>query len=88
MARFSFLYYRILNVSSDFVATKAPSGRELLTKSGEGECVNYNNSKLERSALSFRHAFACHLPPQGGIKSAPSQGNINADGDKIFKILF
>ena len=39
----------------------------LPTESGEGERVNYSDSRLKCSALSFRHAFACHLPPQGGL---------------------
>ena len=47
---------------------KAPSGRELPTESGEGERVLKKDIEVECSALSFRHAFACHLPPQGGLK--------------------
>ena len=35
--------------------------------SGEGERVNYDDSRLERSALSFRHGKPCHLPPHGGL---------------------
>ena len=34
--------------------------------------VYFTATKLVLLALSFRHAFACHLPPQGGL-SFPSK---------------
>ena len=35
---------------------KAPSGRELPTESGEGECVTIESTQAESRAGSFRHA--------------------------------
>ena len=44
---------------------KAPSGRELPTKSGEGERVTIELVQIQSCAGSFRHAIACHLPHGG-----------------------
>ena len=46
---------------------KAPSGRELPTKSGEGERVTIKLAQTKSYAGSFRHANACHLPPGGRL---------------------
>ena len=50
---------------------KAPSGRELPTKSGEGERVTIELVQIQSYAGSFRHAIACHLPPGGRLCCRP-----------------
>ena len=50
---------------------KAPSGRELPTKSGEGERVTIKLVQIQSYAGSFRHAIACHLPPGGRLCCRP-----------------
>ena len=42
-------------------------------KATEGERVLKKDIEVECSALSFRHAFACHLPPQGGLEYYASE---------------
>ena len=51
---------------------KAPSGRELPTKSGEGERVTIELVQIQSYAGSFRHAIACHLPPGGRLCCRPT----------------
>ena len=52
---------------------KAPSGRELPTQSGEGECETYKSENLCEKQMFFRHAFSFrHAPratslPEGGL---------------------
>ena len=50
---------------------KAPSVRELPTKSGEGERVTIELVQIQSYAGSFRHAIACHLPPGGRLCCRP-----------------
>ena len=50
-----------------FVRT-APSGRELSSeRETEGERVSLKYLDFCKSAFSFRHAVACHLPPGGRL---------------------
>ena len=46
---------------------KAPSGRELPTESGEGECVTIKHIKTSKLRGLLPSRFACHLPPGGRL---------------------
>ena len=49
---------------------KAPSGRELTTKSGEGERVTIELVQIQSYAGSFRHASRATFLPEEGYFSA------------------
>ena len=46
---------------------KAPSGRELPTKSGEGERVTVKFNQISKSRRLLPSRFACHLPLGGRL---------------------
>ena len=50
--------------------SKAPSGRELPTKSGEGECVTIKLAQAPSHAGSFRHASRATFLPEEGYVTA------------------
>ena len=50
---------------------KAPSERELPTKSGEGECVTIKLIQVQSHAGSFRHATRATFLPEEGFSLVP-----------------
>ena len=67
--------------------SKAPSGRELPTESGEGERVTMNLAKLKVTQAPSVTATPCHLPLRGRLFVSPIITQIGRENKFSAEIL-